>query len=129
MFGNGFWGNQHGGTYIFSVHHDASSNSTPEILLSARTTRLEGHYRQYYYKIDNTNLRIYIYVRVTGGNSYGCWQQTVLQTDCGYVPEVLYNQSLEGLVAVPEMVYRELQSIQTSMPDGPITWYNTGTRV
>lgn len=74
-----FWGNQHGSQDIITIQQDTNTSGTRTIQTTVGRLRLGGSYeRTFYYYKDNTNFRLYIYVYVTGGNSYGRWNISYL---------------------------------------------------
>ena len=81
LVSSAFWGNQHGSADIINYQQSNNTNDTPAIHVSMSRIRIDGSAgRRFYYKTDNTNNRVYLYVYVTGGNSYGRWNTTVLQS-------------------------------------------------
>ena len=104
-----FWGNQHGSCDLISIQQDRNANTTDKPIHCAVTRTYLGGYtgggmnspRNLYYKIDDTNHRLYIYSDVYGGNGYGRWQVTVLQTNATWIREILTNQPTTNLVQIP----------------------------
>ena len=62
--------------------------------------------RTFYYNIDQTNRRVYLYVYVTGGNAYGKWNTSVLQSHGGsWIPEFAGNQpNQSSFVTINEII-------------------------
>ena len=74
-----FWGNQHGSQDIITIQQSTNTNDTARIQTTVGRLRLGGSYeRSFYYYKDNSNFRLYLYVYVTGGNSYGRWNISYL---------------------------------------------------
>lgn len=97
MFTSAFWGNQHGSSDIISLRQDLNDNSTGSVRCTLQRLKLMNSERVFYYKIDNTNKRVYLYVYVTGGNSYGTWNTTILQSKgIGWVSEYAANQTRDS---------------------------------
>ena len=91
-----FWGNQHGNGDILFMQQDANTNGTPTVKATSNVLHLGGsHSRDYYQYLDQTNQRVYFYVYVTGGNSYGKWNMIPLLSAGGtWHPTLLVNQNL-----------------------------------
>lgn len=65
-------------------------------------TRVSGS-RDFYYSIDATNKRVYLYSKVTGGNSYGTWSISTLQIENVSWSTVLQtNQTLKDAKVIQE---------------------------
>lgn len=93
LVSSSFWGNQHGSTDIITLRQDLNDNSGDSVKCSCNRVKLMSSDRTFYYNIDQTNRRVYLYVYVTGGNSYGKWNTSVLQSDGGsWVSEFAANQ-------------------------------------
>ena len=74
-----FWGNQHGSQDIITIQQSTNTNDTARIQTTVGRLRLGGSYeRSFYYYKDNSSFRLYLYVYVTGGNSYGRWNISYL---------------------------------------------------
>lgn len=81
-----FWGNQHGSQDIITIQQSTNTNSTAVVQPTVGRLRLGGSTeRSFYYYKDNTNLRLYLYVYVTGGNSYGKWNISYLGGNASWV--------------------------------------------
>ena len=92
-----FWGNQHGSCDLIYLRQSNNVNSgSPIIKASISRIEIQGS-RTFYAVEDNANQRIYLYVYVTGGNSYGDWQVTTLQNkSTHFYPDVAFNQTISG---------------------------------
>lgn len=74
-----FWGNQHGSQDIITIQQSTNTNDTARIKTTVGRLRLGGSYeRSFYYYKDDSRFRLYLYVYVTGGNSYGRWNISYL---------------------------------------------------
>lgn len=93
LVSSSFWGNQHGSTDIITLRQDLNDNSGGSVKCSCNRVILMNSNRIFYYNIDQTNRRVYLYVYVTGGNSYGKWNTSVLQSSGGsWISEFAKNQ-------------------------------------
>lgn len=72
-----FWGNQHSSSDFITVQSDTNGGFG----YSASRVKIGGKIRRtfYLYK-DTTNNRLYLYVAVYGGNSYGYWDISLLNS-------------------------------------------------
>lgn len=78
LVSSAFWGNQHNSIDIISVAQDTNTGT---ILHTIKRLRVGGNnLRTFYYLIDNNNKRLYLFVKVTGGNSYGRWRIATLSS-------------------------------------------------
>lgn len=69
-----FWGNQHGSQDIITIQQSTNSDVTARIKTNVGRLMLGGSYeRSFYYYKDDSRFRLYLYVYVIGGNSYGRW--------------------------------------------------------
>lgn len=96
-----FWGNQHGSSDIIDIQYDNSNAG--KLVYTSRRTWIGGNVdtRKFYIKQDSNN-RLSIYVYVTGGNSYGAWNTSVIQDVKGeYVVDYAYNQPSTDLSEMP----------------------------
>lgn len=102
-----FWGNQHGSSDIISIRQDMNDNSTGHVQCTLQRTKLMNSTRVFYYKIDDINKRIYLYVYVTGGNSYGKWSiATLEEVGNTWVTEYASNQTKDStFVTIEETKY------------------------
>ena len=93
-----FWGNQHGSADFINIQQDTNTNSSATVQSYVHAIRVGGNYdRTFYAYKDQTNKRLYLYVQVTGGNSYGKWNVSVIQCSSGYnawVSEFGFNKIL-----------------------------------
>lgn len=93
-----FWGNQHGSADFINVQQDTNTNNSATVQSYAHAIRVGGNYdRTFYTYKDQTNKRLYLYVQVIGGNSYGKWNVSVIQCSSGYntwVSEFDFNKTL-----------------------------------
>lgn len=100
LISSAFWGNQHGSCDILYMQQDASTGADKVVQATMSRCRVGGsHVRPFYFYRDQKNLRLYLYVYVTGGNSYGQWNTSVLQQYpdnhwvTSYVKNVAFNSS------------------------------------
>lgn len=93
-----FWGNQHGSADFVNIQQDTNTNDSDTVQSYAHAIRVGGNYdRTFYAYKDQTNKRLYLYVQVIGGNSYGKWNVSVIQCSSGYnawVSEFGFNKTL-----------------------------------
>lgn len=83
-----FYGVQHWSTHILTIAQ--ASN------VKANAIKVGGDGRSFFYKVDSTNSRIYIYAGVWGGNGFGYWATSVLnRLCCSWVSEVVHNVEYE----------------------------------
>lgn len=103
LISSAFWGAQHGSTDIIHIYNHAYTDGTETgVKANLGRTRVSGS-RDYYYTIDATNKRVYLYVKVTGGNSYGTWNISTLQIENVSWSTVLEtNQTLKNANTIPE---------------------------
>ncbi len=81
-----FWGNQHGSQDIITIQQSNNTNDTARIQTTVGRLRLGGSTeRTFYYYKDNSSFRLYLYVYVTGGNSYGRWNISYLGGNATWV--------------------------------------------
>lgn len=81
-----FWGNQHGSQDIITIQQSTNTNDTARIQATVGRLRLGGSTeRTFYYYMDNSSFRLYLYVYVTGGNSYGRWNISYLGGNATWV--------------------------------------------
>lgn len=104
LVSSAFWGNQHGSSDIINYQQSNNTNDTAAIHVTMSRIRIGGSVgRKFYYKADNANNRVYLYVYVTGGNSYGRWNTTVLQSSAlttYWRPSMSENQANSGLTEI-----------------------------
>ena len=104
-----FLGNQHGSAYLINLQQDTNDTGSGSIHFTAQAIKIGGNAtREYYAYADQTNKRLYLYGKVTGGNSYGKWNVTVLQSSGGYdnwVSDFAYNQSLPSGYSTISQIY------------------------
>lgn len=87
-----FWGNQHGSQDIITIQQSTNTNDTPRIQTTVGKLRLGGsHERSFYYYKDDSRLRLYLYVHVIGGNSYGRWNISYLGGNATWVTDYQEN--------------------------------------
>ena len=98
-----FWGAQHGSTDIIHIYNHRYTDGT-DIGVKANLGRIRvSGSREFYYIIDTANRRVYLYVKVTGGNSYGLWNISTLQVEgVSWVTLLEANQTLKNGITVPE---------------------------
>lgn len=103
-----FWGNQHGSADFVNIQQDIAGD-TPAVKANIRAIRIGGSHDRIFYAVkDQTNKRLYIYVKVEGGNSYGKWNVSVVQCSSGYtawVSEIAANVSLPNGNEVISKIY------------------------
>lgn len=87
-----FWGNQHGSQDIITIQQSTNTNDTPMIQTKVGRLRLGGsHERSFYYYKDDSRFRLYLYVYVRGGNSYGRWNISYLGGNATWVTDHQQN--------------------------------------
>lgn len=83
-----FWGNQHGSQDIITIQQSTNTNDTARIQTTVGRLRLGGsHERSFYYYKDDSRFRLYLYVYVIGGNSYGRWNISYLGGNATWVTD------------------------------------------
>lgn len=83
-----FWGNQHGSQDIITIQQSTNTNDTARIQTTVGRLRLGGSYeRSFYYYKDDSRFRLYLYVYVIGGNSYGKWNISYLGGNATWVTD------------------------------------------
>lgn len=83
-----FWGNQHGSQDIITIQQSTNTNDTARIQTNVGRLRLGGsHERSFYYYKDDSRFRLYLYVYVIGGNSYGKWNTSYLGGNATWVTD------------------------------------------
>lgn len=83
-----FWGNQHGSQDIITIQQSTNTNNTARIQTNVGRLRLGGSYeRSFYYYKDDSRFRLYLYVYVIGGNSYGRWNISYLGGNATWVTD------------------------------------------
>lgn len=106
QFQSAFGGNQHGSSDIIWLCQDLNTNGAQAVQVSACRLKIgyHGNNRIFYYKIDSTNKRVYLYVYVTGGNSYGRWISQIISSSNPnmWVSEIKFNQPNTGLTTIQE---------------------------
>ena len=87
-----FWGNQHGSQDIITIQQSTNTNNTARIQTTVGRLRLGGSYeRSFYYYKDDSRFRLYLYVYVIGGNSYGRWNISYLGGNATWVTDHQQN--------------------------------------
>lgn len=87
-----FWGNQHGSQDIITIQQSNNTNDTARIQTTVGRLRLGGSTeRTFYYYMDNSSFRLYLYVYVTGGNAYGRWNISYLGGNATWVTDQQTN--------------------------------------
>lgn len=103
-----FWGNRHGSADFVNIQQDIAGD-TPAVKANIRAIRIGGSHDRVFYAVkDQTNKRLYIYVKVEGGNSYGKWNVSVVQCSSGYaawVSEITANVPLPSENEVISKIY------------------------
>lgn len=103
-----FWGNQHGSADFINIQQDIAGD-TPAVKANIRAIRIGGSHDRIFYAVkDQTNKRLYIYVKVEGGNSYGKWNVSIVQCSSGYaawVSEITANVPLPSENEVISKIY------------------------
>lgn len=83
-----FWGNQHGSQDIITIQQSTNTKDTARIQTTVGRLRLGGSYeRSFYYYKDDSRFRLYLYVYVIGGNSYGRWNISYLGGNATWVTD------------------------------------------
>lgn len=83
-----FWGNQHGSQDIITIQQSTNTNDTARIQTTVGRLRLGGSSeRSFYYYKDDSRFRLYLYVYVIGGNSYGRWNISYLGGNATWVTD------------------------------------------
>lgn len=96
-----FYGAQHGSTDIIHIYNHLIGDVTV-VATNLGRTRVSGS-RDFYYSIDATNKRVYLYVKVTGGNSYGVWNISTLQiVNISWATSLEANQTLKDAKVIQE---------------------------
>lgn len=106
LISSSFWGNQHGSADIIHISQDTNTNSATTVQCTLCRTKLhiKGTDREFYYKIDNTNKRIYLYAKVIGGNGYGKWSICPILFEGGtWTTEAKSNQPTTDLIAIRQL--------------------------
>lgn len=102
-----FWGSQHGSADFINIQQDMAGG--PTVRANIRAIRIGGSHDRVFYAVkDQTNKRLYIYVKVEGGNSYGKWNISVVQCSSGYtawVSEIAANVPLPSENEVISKIY------------------------
>ena len=84
LISSSFYGVQHWSTHLLTL---AQSQ-----YVKANYLKLGGNNREFYYKIDTANSRIYFYASCTGGNGFGNWNTKLLNDlNCEWVNEIITN--------------------------------------
>lgn len=115
--------NQHGSCDIISLRQDGNPDNTIKCTLSR--TKLMDSTREFYYKIDNNNKRIYLYVYVIGGTDYGFWNTSIIQSKGGsWVSEYYPSQESDNTFVIIDDVYSltsHSHSVVSTTTDGLMT--------
>ena len=84
-----FWGNLHGSQDIITIQQSTNTNDiAARIQTNVGRLRLGGSYeRSFYYYKDDSRFRLYLYVYVIGGNSYGRWNISYLGGNATWVTD------------------------------------------
>lgn len=102
-----FWGSQHGSADFINIQQDMAGG--PAVRANIRAIRIGGSHDRVFYAVkDQTNKRLYIYVKVEGGNSYGKWNISVVQCSSEYtawVSEIAANVPLPSGNEVISKIY------------------------
>lgn len=102
-----FRGSQHGSADFINIQQDMAGE--PAVRANIRAIRIGGSHDRVFYAVkDQTNKRLYIYVKVEGGNSYGKWNISVVQCSSGYtawVSEIAANVPLPSENEVISKIY------------------------
>lgn len=102
-----FWGGYHGSADFINIQQDMAGE--PAVRANIRAIRIGGSHDRVFYAVkDQTNKRLYIYVKVEGGNSYGKWNISVVQCSSGYtawVSEIAANVPLPSENEVISKIY------------------------
>lgn len=94
-----FYGAQHGSTDIIHIYNHLVDGV---VMADLGRTRVSGS-RDFYYTIDATNKRVYLYVKVTGGNAYGVWNISTLQIEnVSWATSLEANQTLKDAKVIQE---------------------------
>lgn len=102
LISSSFYGAQHGSTDIINIYQDRNADDNVHPVVNR--VRM-GSSRDFYYTIDNTNKRLYIYAKVTGGNSYGRWLVSTLQImNASWVTELKKNQTITNAKTISEQL-------------------------
>lgn len=88
LFSSTFYEAQHWSTHLLTLAQAKN--------IEANYIKIGGNNRNFFYKKDDTNKRIYIYAYVDGGNGFGNWIITLLsQWQCRWVTEIEFNVTKE----------------------------------
>lgn len=114
-----FWGNQHSSSDFITVQSDTNGGfgySTSRVKIGGKTKRTF-----YLYK-DATNNRLYLYVAVYGGNSYGYWDASLLNSRyaSSWVGTAQFNATLpSGSIEISEESFKpHTPSFGANQPSG-----------
>ena len=127
LVSSAFWGNQHGSCDLFYLQQDMHDDGKDTTVQGAfYRTRLGGSYRREFY-YHKTNGRIYLYAYVTGGNSYGRWNVSVLQSPWpeNWVNEKVMNCTRSTEWIVCDQYYTPFEDnlyVSQSTPGHPCIW-------
>lgn len=129
LISSAFWGNQHGSIDIISIQQDRSANGDSKpIKCGVYQLHCGGsHLRDFYYKKDDTNYRLYLYVHVTGGNSYGKWKTSIIQSNAIWHQEYAFNQSSTDLIEVTKTVATSASTISATGGSAAKFWRGDNT--
>ena len=101
LISSAFWGAQHGSTDIIHIYNHQYTDGS-DVNANLGRIRVSGS-RDFYYTIDATNKRVYLYAKVTGENSYGTWNISTLQIEkVSWVTLLEANQTLKDAKVIQE---------------------------
>lgn len=106
LISSGFWGNQHNSVDLITIANDYNTNGDRVAQSTVNRVRLGGtHDRLFRYKneTDGNTLRVHLYVYVVGGNAYGKWYISILNSDGGsnWNTDGTKNVTLSDTIEVP----------------------------
>lgn len=122
-----FWGNQHGSQDIITIQQSTNTYDTPTIQTTVGRLRLGGSYeRSFYYYKDDSRLRLYLYVYVIGGNSYGKWNISYLGGNTTWVTahqeNVTKSSSWIGIEYSAQVNYANIAASATKLQTSRTIW-------
>lgn len=130
LVSSAFYGNQHWSTHLLTIAQAED--------ISANYVRVGGTSRQFFYKADTANKRVYLYVRVTGGNGFGNWSTTILnEWQCYWHLEVIQNIEYDSswiqiTSDIPDQAYStsnvgDYIVLRKNANEEPLNWTQSGT--
>ena len=133
-----FWGNQHGSADIINIQasRGSSSSETPFTIYRVSLGGYGGNGSDRVFYYGSSGNTVYLYVYVTGGNSYGGWNISCLkQRNCSYVvngttnvsPSSITPISLGGRINYAERANSDDEGNRIVISYGASLGYSSGT--